>query len=105
MVTRLRRAARIGSIAAAGTLLGAGLFPVVSSASAGQVNIIEWVNPPAVTATKIIDNGFQKATGIKANLNTASGRSTNYAALEKTTVQAGSADIMAVFPAPKLACR
>jgi raffinose/stachyose/melibiose transport system substrate-binding protein len=85
-------------VAAAAAMLGAGLFPVVSSASSGQVNIIEWVNPPAVTATKMIDKGFQTATGITANLSTASGRETNYAALEKTTVQAGSADIMAVFP-------
>ncbi len=98
MVTPLRRTARIGSMAAAAAMLGAGLFPMVSSAASGQVNIIEWVNPPAVTATKLIDTGFQKATGIKANLTTAVDRATNYAALEKTSVQSGSQDIMAVFP-------
>ena len=94
----MRRVARIGTVCAAAAMLGAGLFPVVSNASAGQVNIIEWVNPPAVTATKLVDTGFEKATSIKANLVTAVDRQTNYAALEKTSVQSGSADIMAVFP-------
>ncbi len=79
-------------------MAAAGLFPVVSSAASGQVNIIEWVNPPAVSATKAIDSLFTKATGIKANLTTAVNRETNYAALEKTSVLAGSQDIMAVFP-------
>lgn len=79
-------------------MLGAGLFPVISSAAGGQVNIIEWVNPPAVAATKAIDSGFTKSMGIKANLTTAVDRATNYAALEKTSVQSGSQDIMAVFP-------
>ncbi len=79
-------------------MLGAGLFPVVSSAAGGQVNIIEWVNPPAVNATKAIDAGFARADHITPHLNTALGRATNYAALEKTSVQSGSADVMAVFP-------
>jgi raffinose/stachyose/melibiose transport system substrate-binding protein len=85
-------------VAAAAAMLGAGLFPVVSSAAGGQVNIIEWVNPPAVNATKAIDAGFARADHITPHLNTALGRATNYAALEKTSVQSGSADVMAVFP-------
>lgn len=64
----------------------------------GKVNIIEWVNPPAVAATKAIDRGFTSKEHIKVNLTSAVGRATNYAALEKTSVEAGSQDIMAVFP-------
>ena len=94
----MRRVAQVASVAAGAALLGAGIFPLASSASSGQVNIIEWVNPPAVTATKAVDAGFQRATGIQANLTTAVSRPTNYAALEKTSVEAGSADIMAVEP-------
>jgi ABC-type glycerol-3-phosphate transport system substrate-binding protein len=94
----VRRVAQVASVAAGAALLGAGIFPLASSASSGQVNIIEWVNPPAVTATKAVDAGFQRATGIQANLTTAVSRPTNYAALEKTSVEAGSADIMAVEP-------
>jgi raffinose/stachyose/melibiose transport system substrate-binding protein len=94
----MRRAAKIGSISAAAALLGTAFLPVASQAAANQVNIIEWVNPPAVSATKAIDALFQAQTHIKANLTTAVDRVTNYAALEKTSVQSGSQDIMAVFP-------
>jgi len=86
------------SIVAAGVLAATAFGPVVSQAASGQVNIIEWVNPPAVNATKAVDSGFEKATGIKVNLTTAVGRPTNYAALEKTSVEGGTQDIMAVFP-------
>lgn len=66
--------------------------------AASAVNIIEWVNPPAVSATRAVDQGFTKAADVTVHLTTASGRATNYAALEKTSVEAGSQDIMAVFP-------
>lgn len=92
------RVARFGAVAAAAAVAAAGLVPLTTSAASGQVNIIEWVNPPAVAATKAVDNGFHSATGITANLTTAVSRPTNYAALEKTSVESGSADVMAVFP-------
>jgi raffinose/stachyose/melibiose transport system substrate-binding protein len=98
MIVALRRAAWIGSLVAAAALLSAGPFPGVLEAAGGQVNIIEWVNPPAVRATQAVDAGFEHALHIKANLTTAVNRRTNYAALEKTSVQSGSQDIMAVFP-------
>ena len=93
----MRRTVLVSSIAAA-ALLGSGLVPLAAQAAGQQVRIIEWVNPPAVNATKAIDAMFQKATGIKPTLQTAAGRPTAYAALEKISVQGGTQDLMAVFP-------
>ena len=93
----MHRAVWTSSVAAAVLAAGA-LIPVVSQAAGRQLNIIEWVNPPAVNATKAVDAGFERATHIKVNLTTAVGRPTNYAALEKTSVTGGTQDIMAVFP-------
>jgi raffinose/stachyose/melibiose transport system substrate-binding protein len=94
----VRRAVSIGSLTAAAALVAATLMPVISQAAGGQVNIIEWVNPPAVNATKAIDSEFTKAEHIRAHLTTAVSRPTNYAALETASVESGSQDIMAVFP-------
>ena len=93
-----RRLARVRSLAAAAACLFAGLLPGVLEAAGGQVKIIEWVNPPAVKATQVINASFENSLHIKANLTTAVNRTTNYAALEKTSVQSGRQDIMAVFP-------
>lgn len=93
----MQRAFWASSIAAAFLAAGA-LSPMVTQAAGRQLNIIEWVNPPAVNATKAVDGGFLRATHIQVNLTTAVGRPTNYAALEKTSVVGGTQDIMAVFP-------
>lgn len=93
----MRRTALFGSIAAA-TLLAGVALPLIALAGGQQVQIIEWENPAAVNVTKVIDSGFQKATHITAHLTTAVSRPTNYAALEKISVQGGTQDIMAVFP-------
>jgi raffinose/stachyose/melibiose transport system substrate-binding protein len=93
-----RLIAWIACSAAGAALLCAASLPALPAASGGQVNLIEWVNPPAVKATKAIDDGFTQSMHIQANLTTAVNRTTNYAALEKTSVQSGSQDIMAVFP-------
>lgn len=82
----------------AGALLAAGLVAPTISQAAAPLNIIEWVNPPAVNATKAVDAAFQKAFHIPVSLTTAVGRPTNYAALEKTSVIGGTQDVMAVFP-------
>lgn len=95
----MRSSVRMGSLVAAAALIGGGLVPVATQAAvSGPLNIIEWVNPPAVKATNIIDRGFEQAYHVKVNLTTAVGRPTNYAALEKTSVEGGTQDIMAVFP-------
>jgi raffinose/stachyose/melibiose transport system substrate-binding protein len=93
-----RRVGRVVSLVAAAAVLVAGALPGGLEAAGGQVNIIEWVNPPAVQATQAVNTGFENALKIKANLTTAVNRTTNYAALQKTSVQSGSQDIMAVFP-------
>jgi raffinose/stachyose/melibiose transport system substrate-binding protein len=97
MVNTMRRAT-FRSLLPGAALLASALIPLTSQAATGHVNIIEWVNPPAVNATKAIDSLFEAQTHIKANLTTAVNRTTNYAALEETSVQSGSQDIMAVFP-------
>jgi raffinose/stachyose/melibiose transport system substrate-binding protein len=95
----VRRFALLATTAATASLLGVAAIPVATTAaSANQVNIIEWVNPPAVTAVNAIDKLFTAATHIKTNLTTAISRPTTYAALEQTSVQSGSKDIMAVEP-------
>ena len=61
------------------------------------LNIIMWVNPPAVNVVKKIDKEFeQKYPNITVNLQTAA--STNYNTLMQTSVQGQTADIMAIHP-------
>lgn len=91
--------ARLATAAAglsAVALSAATLAQGASAASGGHVNIIMWVNPPAVVALKKIDAEFEKAyPNIKVNLTTAVNEYTNYAALEKTSVEGSTADVMA----------
>jgi ABC-type glycerol-3-phosphate transport system substrate-binding protein len=98
MTMKSRRVAWVGSLIGALALLGVGALPGMPATTGGQVDIIEWVNPPAVNATKAVDAAFQQALHIKVNLTTAVNRTTNYAALGRTSVQSGSQDIMAVKP-------
>ena len=94
-VTPLRRS--LAAISAVG--LAAGLAACGSSGSsssgAGTLKIITWVNPPAVTAITKIDAEFhQKYPSIKVQLQTAANVNGPYAALEETSVDSGTADIV-----------
>jgi ABC-type glycerol-3-phosphate transport system substrate-binding protein len=94
----MRRPFSLGLIVTASALLGMTLVPTMTSAATSQVNLIEWVNPPAVAATRAIDAEFLKADHVKVNLTTAVGETTNYATLEKTSVIGATQDIMANAP-------
>jgi raffinose/stachyose/melibiose transport system substrate-binding protein len=81
-----------------------------SSSGAGTLKIITWVNPPAVTAITNIDKEFEKKyPSIKVQLQTAANVNGPYAALEETSVDASTADIVTnvlpVQPMPLTASR
>lgn len=81
-------------------------FGVVNSATAyaasstdnGPLTITMWVNPPAVSAVQKIDKEFEQKYGVKVNLLTAANDQAGYTTLEQTSVQGGTADIMAIEP-------
>ena len=94
-IARLRFAQAAAGLSAV-ALSGAAIAQGASAASGGHVSVIMWVNPPAVVALKKIDAEFEKThPGIKVNLTTAVNEYTNYAALEKTSVEGTTTDIMA----------
>lgn len=68
------------------------------STDKGPLNIIMWVNPPAVKAVKAINKNFEKKYGVKVNLQTAANNQQGYLSLQQTSVSAGTADIMAIQP-------
>lgn len=96
---RTSRGRGIAAIATVG-LAAAGLAACSSSNSgngsgSGTLKIITWVNPPAVTAITKIDNEFHKKyPDIKVQLQTAANVNGPYAALEETSVDANTADIV-----------
>jgi raffinose/stachyose/melibiose transport system substrate-binding protein len=66
-----------------------------NSSGAGTLKIITWVNPPAVTAITAVDKAFEKKyPNIKVQLQTAANVNGPYAALEETTVDSATADII-----------
>jgi raffinose/stachyose/melibiose transport system substrate-binding protein len=82
------------ALAAAG-LAACGSSSPGSSSGAGTLKIITWVNPPAVTAITQIDHEFEKKyPNIKVQLQTAANVNGPYAALEETSVDADTADII-----------
>lgn len=89
-----------GAVAVALTLT-AGLSVVVPAQAAGDkvVNLITWVNPPAVAVLKQIDAEFEKANpGYTVNYQTTANVTGGYATMQQTAVQGGTADIMGTFP-------
>ena len=92
----LKHLAKAATVLGAAALVGASLAGGTEAASSGHVSIIMWVNPPAVVALKKIDQEFEKAyPGISVSLSTAVNEYTNYAELEKTSVEGGTTDVMA----------
>jgi raffinose/stachyose/melibiose transport system substrate-binding protein len=82
-------------LAAAGLAACGSSSSSASGSGAGTLKIITWVNPPAVTAITQIDNEFHKKyPDIKVQLQTAANVNGPYAALEETTVDASTADII-----------
>lgn len=64
----------------------------------GPLTITMWVNPPAVSAVQKINKEFEKKYGVKVNLLTAANDQAGYTTMQQTSVQAGTADIMAIQP-------
>lgn len=64
----------------------------------GPLTITMWVNPPAVSAVQKINQEFEKKYGVKVNLLTAANDVAGYTTLQQTSVQGGTADIMAIQP-------
>ncbi len=92
-----RRSLAVTGAACAIGLASAGLSACSSGSGngSGSLKIITWVNPPAVTAIKKIDAEFhQKYPGINVSLQTAANVNGPYAALEETSVNSGTADII-----------
>lgn len=69
-----------------------------ASTDNGPLTITMWVNPPAVSAVQKIDKEFEAKYGVKVNLLTAANDQAGYTTLEQTSVQGGTADIMAIEP-------
>lgn len=69
-----------------------------ASVNTNQLTITMWVNPPAVSAVQKIDKEFEQKYGVKVNLLTAANDVAGYTTLQQTSVQAGTADIMAIQP-------
>jgi raffinose/stachyose/melibiose transport system substrate-binding protein len=95
-----RRSLAVTAAACVVGLVAAGLSACGSSGSsnssgAGTLKIITWVNPPAVKAIKTIDAEFHKKyPKINVQLQTAANVNGPYAALEETSVDAATADIV-----------
>ena len=64
----------------------------------GPLTITMWVNPPAVSVVQKINSEFEQKYGVKVNLETAANDAAGYTTLQQTSVQAGTADIMAIQP-------
>lgn len=102
-VKRLRKTASriflmtmsVSGVIAAGLAAGS---PVSASTDNGPLTITMWVNPPAVSVVQKINKEFEKKYGVKVNLETAANDQAGYTTLEQTSVQAGTADIMAIEP-------
>jgi raffinose/stachyose/melibiose transport system substrate-binding protein len=92
---RALAAVAVMGLAAAGLAACGSSSSSASGSGAGTLKIITWVNPPAVTAITQIDNEFHKKyPDIKVQLQTAANVNGPYAALEETTVDASTADII-----------
>lgn len=72
--------------------------PVSASTDNGPLTITMWVNPPAVSVVQKINKEFEQKYGVKVNLQTAANDQAGYTTLQQTSVQAGTADIMAIQP-------
>ncbi|MCL6446315.1 MAG: extracellular solute-binding protein [Alicyclobacillus sp.] len=85
------------------TLTGLGGLSAIGSVSAAPsnnvINIITWMNPPAVKALEQIDSEFEKANpGYVVHLQATADVSGPYATAQQTAVQGGTADIMSIMP-------
>ncbi len=97
----MKKSMLMGSMVGSALLVLAGCGTTSSQASSGQqtLKIIMWVNPPAVTVMKKIDEEFHKKyPGIKVILQTAADRSGPYATLESTSIRGNTVDIMGTGP-------
>ncbi len=78
---------------------GITLVAPASAASNNVVNIITWMNPPAVAVIKKIDTEFEKANpGYTVNFQATADRTGAYMTAQETAVQGNTADIMADVP-------
>ncbi len=89
-----------GAIAVALTMAtGLTITAPALASSQNVVNLITWVNPPAVAVLKKINTEFEKANpGYTVNYQTTADVTGGYATMQQTAVQGGSADIMGTFP-------
>ncbi|MHB1629523.1 MAG: ABC transporter substrate-binding protein [Bacilli bacterium] len=97
----MKRKVRMAGAVAAALTMTAGLSAVspAQAASSQVVNLITWVNPPAVAVLKKINAEFEKAyPGYTVNYQTTADVTGGYATAQQTAVQGGTADIMGTFP-------
>lgn len=97
----MKRRAKVTGAAALALVMSAGLsaFSSAQAASDQTVNLITWVNPPAVAVLKQINAEFEKAyPGYTVNYQTTADVTGGYATAQQTAVQGGTADIMGTFP-------
>lgn len=88
------------------SLAGCGGSAPTSSSASGTVDLITWVNPPAVKVlTKINQEFHKKYPNITVKYQTAANRSGPYATLEQTAVRGGTVDIMGTGPIQPLPLR
>ncbi len=90
-------AASVSTLLALST--GLAVASPAGAATKQVINLITWVNPPAVTVLKKINAEFEKANpGYTVNYQTTADVSGGYATMQQTAVQGGTADIMGTFP-------
>ncbi len=78
---------------------GIAMASPAGAASKQVINLITWVNPPAVAVLKKINAEFEKAyPGYTVNYQTTADVTGGYATMQQTAVQGGTADIMGTFP-------
>jgi len=98
----VKQTARIAGISAIAITLTGGLvatIPAQAASSNNVVNLITWVNPPAVAVLKQINAEFEKANpGYSVNYQTTADVTGGYATAQQTAVQGGTADVMGIFP-------
>lgn len=73
--------------------------PANAASTSHVINLITWVNPPAVAALTKINQEFEKQyPGYVVHYQTAADVTGGYATLQQTAVEGGTADIMGIFP-------